>query len=434
MTRASTHGVAGGPSTRPRALAPGCLTDGGPARSDGRLVRGHRGLTAGAVGADAGSAAADHELSDRSVSDVLTADPAGVPSSVSVQQVAVRGPDLHSPVVEAQELLSRVIAGDEGAWNEVVDRYAGLVWSVARSYRLTSAATQDVVQTVWLRLAEHCGRIRQPERLASWLATTTRNEALRVIRGNTRLSPQPIADDLSEPTAPSIEERVGDDATLRAVLRAFAKLSPEDQQLMRLLSAVPPIDYQTIAGRCSAVRSAASARPGPAASSASRSSCRPASTPRKKLLMSVSDDDLLDLVGRALRAADPVPDRVIEGRRAAWTWRTIDEELAELVFDSAAELTGVRSEDTARQLTFHAPGMEIEVMIVDEVSPGASSASSSRPATFTVQLLTSDDVVRDESTDRLGRFAFDAVAPGPVRLAVIDPAGTPIATTEWTLL
>jgi RNA polymerase sigma factor (sigma-70 family) len=166
---------------------------------------------------------------------------------VSAQPVPVRGPALHSPVVEAQELLSRVVAGDERAWNEVVDRYAGLVWSVARSYRLSSAATQDVVQTVWLRLAEHCGRIRQPERLASWLATTTRNEALRVIRGNVRQSPQAIADDLAEPTAPSIEERVGDDATLRAVLQAFGKLSPEDQQLMRLLCAVPPIDYQTIA-------------------------------------------------------------------------------------------------------------------------------------------------------------------------------------------
>ena len=71
--------------------------------------------------------------------------------------------------------------------------------------------------------------------------------------------------------------------------------------------------------------------------------------------MSVSDDDLLELVGRALRAADPVPDRVTDGARAAWTWRTIDQELAELVFDSAAELTGVRSEDTARQLTFRAP-------------------------------------------------------------------------------
>ena len=44
-----------------------------------------------------------------------------------------------------------------------------------------------------------------------------------------------------------MEERVSDDATLAAVLRAFGQLSPEDQQLMRLLCAVPPLDYQTIA-------------------------------------------------------------------------------------------------------------------------------------------------------------------------------------------
>jgi len=149
--------------------------------------------------------------------------------------------------------------------------------------------------------------------------------------------------------------------------------------------------------------------------------------------MSESDDDLLELVGRALRAADPVPDRVIEGARAAWTWRTIDEELAELVFDSAAELTGVRSEDTARQLTFRAPGMEIEVMIVDEASRRIVGQLVP-PGSFTVQLLSSDDHVREEASDRLGRFSFDAVAPGPVRLAVIDPDGTPVVTTEWTLL
>lgn len=148
--------------------------------------------------------------------------------------------------------------------------------------------------------------------------------------------------------------------------------------------------------------------------------------------MSVSDDELLALVGRALRAADPVPDRVIEGARAAWTWRTIDQELAELVFDSAAELTGVRSEDTARQLTFRSPGVEIEVMVVDPASRRIVGQLIP-PGSFTVRLLTSDET-REEATDRLGRFTFDAVAPGPVRLVVVDAAGTTAVTTEWTLL
>jgi hypothetical protein len=148
--------------------------------------------------------------------------------------------------------------------------------------------------------------------------------------------------------------------------------------------------------------------------------------------MSVSDDDLLELVGRALRTGDPVPDRVLEGARAAWTWRTIDEELAELVFDSAAELSGVRSEDTARQLTFRAPGMEIEVMVTDEATRRIVGQLVP-PGEFSMTLITADTELAT-STDRLGRFTFDTVAPGPVRLVVTDPAGTAVVTTAWVLL
>jgi hypothetical protein len=148
--------------------------------------------------------------------------------------------------------------------------------------------------------------------------------------------------------------------------------------------------------------------------------------------MAVSDDDLLELVGRALRAADPVPERVLDGGRAAWTWRTIDEELAELVFDSAAELTGVRSEDTARQLTFRSPGMEIEVMVTDEATRRIVGQLVP-PGAFTITLQAGDAEVT-AATDRLGRFTFDPVAPGPVRIAIADPDGVPIVTTEWVLL
>ncbi len=149
--------------------------------------------------------------------------------------------------MDASELLQRVETGDARAWDELVERFAGLVWSVARSYHLGAAATDDVVQTVWLRLAEHAGRIRQPDRLAAWLATTTRNEALRVIRHASRFGAADEAFERNEPTSPFVDERVVDDDDRRRVLAAFAQLSPDDQQLLRLLCAVPPLDYETIA-------------------------------------------------------------------------------------------------------------------------------------------------------------------------------------------
>ncbi|MEJ7726060.1 MAG: sigma-70 family RNA polymerase sigma factor, partial [Actinomycetes bacterium] len=72
------------------------------------------------------------------------------------------------------DLVDRALNGDEAAWNEIVDRYAGLVWSVVRGFRLDHAAASDVTQTVWLRLVPGMDTRRDPTRLAGWLATTAR--------------------------------------------------------------------------------------------------------------------------------------------------------------------------------------------------------------------------------------------------------------------
>ena len=79
--------------------------------------------------------------------------------------------------------------GDVTAWNAIVDRFAGLVWSVARRHRLSPSDAADVSQTTWLRLVEHIDRIQDPERVGGWLATTARHEALRVLRVSGRELP-----------------------------------------------------------------------------------------------------------------------------------------------------------------------------------------------------------------------------------------------------
>ena len=144
-----------------------------------------------------------------------------------------------------------------------------------------------------------------------------------------------------------------------------------------------------------------------------------------------TDDELLAVLGRALDASDPVPETVLEGARAAFTWRNIDIELAQIVFDSAQELSGVRSEDVNRQVTFEAPGVEIEVMVVEN---GARRLVGQLvpPTERTVELVGSDTVVSAD-TDRLGRFTFDDIAPGPVRLVVLGADGERLVQTEWVL-
>jgi len=145
----------------------------------------------------------------------------------------------------------------------------------------------------------------------------------------------------------------------------------------------------------------------------------------------IHDDELLDLLGRAIDAADPVPDHVLDGARAAFTWRTIDTELAELVFDSTQELAGVRAEEANRQVTFRAPGVEIEVMVIENGSRRLVGQLVP-PAMHTVELVGAD-AVRSVESDQLGRFTFEALEPGPVRLVVLGADGARIVQTEWVL-
>jgi RNA polymerase sigma factor (sigma-70 family) len=72
--------------------------------------------------------------------------------------------------------------GDAQAWDRLVDRYAGLVWSVCRAHRLSTEDAADISQLTWLRLLENLDRIRDPQRLAGWLATTCRRECLAFLR------------------------------------------------------------------------------------------------------------------------------------------------------------------------------------------------------------------------------------------------------------
>ena len=104
------------------------------------------------------------------------------------------------------ELVRSAAAGDQAAWEEIVDRFTSLVWATARAHRLSRADAADVAQTTWLRLVENLDRIREPEALGAWLATTARRESLRVIRHGARESPTDDPDLFEPPTEESVDD------------------------------------------------------------------------------------------------------------------------------------------------------------------------------------------------------------------------------------
>jgi RNA polymerase sigma factor (sigma-70 family) len=79
-------------------------------------------------------------------------------------------------------LVTRARSGDKRAWDDLVERYAPLMWSICRSHHLSTADADDVHQSVWLQLVRQLDKIREPTALPGWLVTTTRRECGRVRR------------------------------------------------------------------------------------------------------------------------------------------------------------------------------------------------------------------------------------------------------------
>ena len=89
------------------------------------------------------------------------------------------------------ELLARASTGDQVAWDQLVDRYGGMVWATARAHGLGPADAGDVSQVTWLLLTQHLGSLPQPERLGAWLHATAAREAFRMCRLRGRRVPDP---------------------------------------------------------------------------------------------------------------------------------------------------------------------------------------------------------------------------------------------------
>lgn len=144
------------------------------------------------------------------------------------------------------ELLRAAAAGDQVAWKQIVDRFTGLVWATARAHRLSRDDAADVAQTTWLRLVENLGRIREPERLGAWLATTARHESLRVIKRGGREQPSDAPDLFELPSDDEIADVVVGRERDAALWRAFAVLSDKCQQLLRMLASAEEPSYEEI--------------------------------------------------------------------------------------------------------------------------------------------------------------------------------------------
>jgi RNA polymerase sigma factor (sigma-70 family) len=146
------------------------------------------------------------------------------------------------------------VDGDAAAWKALVEGLSPLVWSVVRSHRLSDADAHEVYQTAWFRFAQHLGRIREPDKAGSWLASTARHECLKVLKNMRRLTPTDdpqLLDRVSEDRTPEqslldLEEADAQTERIRHLWQEFEELGERCRQLLRVLMATPPPSYQEV--------------------------------------------------------------------------------------------------------------------------------------------------------------------------------------------
>jgi RNA polymerase sigma factor (sigma-70 family) len=146
-------------------------------------------------------------------------------------------------------LVARVGAGDQGAWNELIERYSPLVWSICLRYQLNRHDIDDVGQSVWLLLVEQIGSLREPAALPGWLATTTKRECLRILRVTRRHDHDglPPEDHMpADPAATMIEQEVIAAERNAALRAAFAELPRGCHELLSMLISDPPRAYAEV--------------------------------------------------------------------------------------------------------------------------------------------------------------------------------------------
>lgn len=150
-----------------------------------------------------------------------------VPLAHQLGAMAMVAANEHDPIASAVALAAR---GDELAFARIVKAHHDDMTRVAYVICRDVEMAHDAVQQAWSIAWRQLGKLRQPERIKSWLVAIAANEARQLMRRSRRR--QVVELDVREP------DRGTDDSTAWVadmdLRNALAQLSPDDRALLAL--------------------------------------------------------------------------------------------------------------------------------------------------------------------------------------------------------
>lgn len=134
---------------------------------------------------------------------------------------------------DLRALVSRAVARDPDAWEALFRRSYRNLFSFARRRLLDDQAADDAVSETMMRALDNIDRFRwQGGGFDAWLYGIARNVVYEHVRSRRRTSPMGADDPVA--TEPGPEDRAVTGAEVAAVRHAFARLTPDEQELLEL--------------------------------------------------------------------------------------------------------------------------------------------------------------------------------------------------------
>ena len=163
-----------------------------------------------------------------------------------------RALDAHVGPRNDRELVAACLSGDEQAWNELIDRYNRLIFSIPLKRGLNRDEAADIFQAVCLDLVAELPRLRDPQALPAWLIQTTRHKVSKWRRRNDRYVPD---EGIHTENAPAPETDMPDTLIrevqqTQALRDAVAALSARCQRMVQMLFfETPSRPYKEVASQ-----------------------------------------------------------------------------------------------------------------------------------------------------------------------------------------
>jgi len=149
----------------------------------------------------------------------------------------------------------------------------------------------------------------------------------------------------------------------------------------------------------------------------------------------MEDDALLADLAALLGRVDPVPPEVTLAARSAFAWRALDDELAELLYDSAvdeAPLAGVRSAGGPRMLSFGGADLTVELEVAPDGPARRLVGQLVPPGQAEIEIRHQAGSL-ETAADELGRFAIGGVPAGPMSIRCRSAKGQAVSTAWVTV-